>query len=54
MHLVLGKYNEASAPLLAENQDCMDLFIRALWTSTQQHGDIPSCQIGALEQVSPA
>lgn len=52
MHLVLGKYNEASAPLLAEDQNCLDLFIRALRASTQQHPDIPSCQICALEQVS--
>lgn len=51
MQLVLGKYNEASAPLLAEDQNCLDLFIRALRTSTQQHPDISSCQIFALEQV---
>ncbi|XP_044034092.1 HEAT repeat-containing protein 1 isoform X1 [Siniperca chuatsi] len=52
MQLVLGKYNEASAPLLAEDQNCLDLFIRALRTSTQQHPDIPSCQIVALEQIT--
>lgn len=51
MQLVLGKYNEASAPLLAEDQNCLDLFIRALRTPTQQHPDISSCQIFALEQV---
>lgn len=51
MQLVLRKYNEASAPLLAEDQNCLDLFVRALRTSTQQHPDIPSCQIFALEQV---
>lgn len=54
MLLILSKYNEASAPLLAQDQNCLDLFIRALRTSTQQHSDIPSCQIYALEQVSPA
>ncbi|XP_034413870.1 HEAT repeat-containing protein 1 isoform X3 [Cyclopterus lumpus] len=52
MHLVLGKYNEASAPLLAENQNCLDLFVRALRNSTQPHPDIPSCQIIALEQMT--
>lgn len=52
MQLVLGKYNEASAPLLAKDQNCLDLFIRALRTSTQHHPDLPSCQIIALEQVS--
>lgn len=52
MHLVLGKFNEASAPLLVQDQNCLELFARALNTSTQQHPDIPSCQISALEQVS--
>lgn len=53
MLLILSKYNEASAPLLAKDENCLDLFIRALRNSTQQHPDIPSCQIYALEQVSP-
>ncbi len=52
MHLVLGKYNEVSAPLLATDQNCLDQFIRALKTSTQKHSNTPSCQIVALEQVS--
>ncbi|XP_068585412.1 HEAT repeat-containing protein 1 [Cebidichthys violaceus] len=52
MHLVLGKYNEASAPLLARDQNCLDLFVRALKTSTQPHPDIPSCQVIALEQIT--
>ncbi|XP_070782715.1 HEAT repeat-containing protein 1 [Enoplosus armatus] len=50
--LILGKYNEASAPLLAQDQNCLDVFIRALKSSTQQHPDIPSCQIIALEQIT--
>lgn len=53
INLVLGKYNEASAPLLAEDQNCLDLFIRALNRSTKPFPDTPSCQICALEQVSP-
>ncbi|XP_040922730.1 HEAT repeat-containing protein 1 isoform X2 [Toxotes jaculatrix] len=52
MQLVLGKYNEASAPMLATDQNCLDLFIRALRTSTQPHPDVPSCQISALEQIT--
>uniref|UniRef100_UPI0037E97E07 HEAT repeat-containing protein 1 n=1 Tax=Semicossyphus pulcher TaxID=241346 RepID=UPI0037E97E07 len=52
MQLVLGKFNEASAPLLVHDQNCLDLFIRALRTSTQQHSDIPSSQIVALEQIT--
>lgn len=54
MQLILGNYNEASAPLLAQDQNCLDLFIRAVRTSTQPHPDIPSCQIIALEQVGMA
>ena len=51
MQLILGKYDEASAPLLAEDQNCLDLFVRALRTPTLPHPDVPSCQIIALEQV---
>lgn len=54
MHLVLGKYNEAAAPLLARDQSCLDLFIRALKTSSQPHPDMPPCQVIALEQVTPS
>lgn len=54
MLLILSKYNQASAPLLAKDENCLDLFIRTLRNSTQQHPDIPSCQIYALEQVSPS
>lgn len=50
--LLLGKYNEASAPLLAKDQKCLDLFIRVLGSSTQPFPDAPSYQICALEQVS--
>ncbi|KAM9838096.1 HEAT repeat-containing protein 1 [Aulostomus maculatus] len=52
MQLVLGKYNEASAPLLAEDQNSLDLFIKALRTSTVPYPGIPSCQIIALEQIT--
>uniref|UniRef100_A0AAQ4RIH4 HEAT repeat-containing protein 1 n=1 Tax=Gasterosteus aculeatus aculeatus TaxID=481459 RepID=A0AAQ4RIH4_GASAC len=52
VHLVLGKYNEAAAPLLARDQSCLDLFIRALKTSSQPHPDMPPCQVIALEQIT--
>lgn len=51
MQLILGKFNEASAPLLVQDQSCLDLFIRALRTSTQLHRDLP-VQIMALEQIT--
>ncbi|XP_054899068.1 HEAT repeat-containing protein 1 isoform X2 [Poeciliopsis prolifica] len=44
LRLVLGKFNEASAPLLAEDENCLDLFVRAL--------KVDSCQIFALEQIT--
>ncbi|XP_028287492.1 HEAT repeat-containing protein 1 isoform X2 [Parambassis ranga] len=52
MQLVLCKYNDSSAPLLAKDQNCRDLFIRVLRTLTQQHPDVPCCQIIALEQIT--
>lgn len=52
MHLVLGKFNEESAPLLVQDEKCLDLFIRALKASTQQHPDVHSCQVVALEQIT--
>ncbi|XP_053197120.1 HEAT repeat-containing protein 1-like [Scomber japonicus] len=52
MQLVLGQFNEASAPLLAKDQNCLDLFVRALRTPTPPHPDVPSCQIIALEQIT--
>ncbi|KAM7370301.1 hypothetical protein PAMP_009861 [Pampus punctatissimus] len=52
IQLVLGKYNETSAPLLAADQNCLDLFVRALRTSTLPHPNTPSCQVIALEQIT--
>lgn len=49
--LVLGKYSEQAAPLLAKDQACLDLFIRALKSPVQPYPDIPSIQVMALEQV---
>ncbi|XP_017294030.1 HEAT repeat-containing protein 1 isoform X2 [Kryptolebias marmoratus] len=44
LQLVLGKFNEASAPLLGQDQNSLDLFIRAL--------KLPGCQVFALEQIT--
>ncbi|KAF0025957.1 hypothetical protein F2P81_022838 [Scophthalmus maximus] len=52
VQLVLGKFNDASAPLLAEDQNCLHLFVRALKTSTQTHPDVRCSQIIALEQMT--
>ena len=49
--LVLGKYNEEAAPLLAKNQACLALFLQALKSPVQPYPDIPSIQVMALEQV---
>ncbi|KAM6897556.1 HEAT repeat-containing protein 1 [Xenentodon cancila] len=42
--LVLGKYDEASAPLLVADQNCLDLLVRAL--------RLPGFQLVALEQLT--
>ncbi|XP_061886702.1 HEAT repeat-containing protein 1 isoform X2 [Entelurus aequoreus] len=52
LQLVLAKYNPASAPLLVADQNCLDLFIRALRTATPVFPGVPSCQILALDQIT--
>ncbi|KAM4623532.1 HEAT repeat-containing protein 1 [Polymixia lowei] len=52
MQLVLGKFNEAAAPLLVKDPGCLELFVRTLRTAAQPYPDIPSFQIMALEQVT--
>uniref|UniRef100_A0A673YEQ4 HEAT repeat-containing protein 1 n=1 Tax=Salmo trutta TaxID=8032 RepID=A0A673YEQ4_SALTR len=54
MQLVLGKYNEHAAPLLVKDQDCLELFIKALGTVSKPYPDIPCFQIIALEQITKA
>ncbi|CAL8284634.1 unnamed protein product [Merluccius merluccius] len=50
--LLLGKYNEEAAPLLAKDQACLDLFIQALKSPVTTYPDIPSIQVMALEQIT--
>ncbi|XP_077357877.1 HEAT repeat-containing protein 1 isoform X2 [Festucalex cinctus] len=53
LQLILGKYNEAAAPLLASDRNCLDLLVRAMKTSTTALSGAPlSCQIIALEQIT--
>ncbi|XP_061612470.1 HEAT repeat-containing protein 1 [Phyllopteryx taeniolatus] len=52
LQLVLGKYNEAAAPLLAADRNCLDLLLRAMRTSTAPFPGVPSCQIMALERIT--
>ncbi|XP_077595114.1 HEAT repeat-containing protein 1 [Stigmatopora nigra] len=54
LQLILSKYDEAAAPLLATDQNCLDLFVRAMGTSTMAFPGVPSCQILAMEQITKA
>lgn len=51
LQLLLGKYNEASAPLLARDARSLELFITALGTSSKPYSHMDSFQIIAMEQV---
>ncbi|KAF3842778.1 hypothetical protein F7725_001627 [Dissostichus mawsoni] len=50
--LILGKFSQEAAPLLDQDQNCLDLFIRVLKTQHPLHPDLPSCQTTALEQMT--
>ncbi|XP_050980668.1 HEAT repeat-containing protein 1 [Labeo rohita] len=52
LHLLLSKFNEASAPLLVKDPRCLEVFIRALGTSAKPYPTMPSFQIIALEQIT--
>lgn len=52
LHLILGKYNEFSAPLLSMNQQSLDLFVKALHASQEVYAGLSTFQIRALGQVS--
>lgn len=52
LHLILGKYNEYSAPLLHKDPKSLDVFIKALHTTSELCTGISSIQITALEKVS--
>ncbi|KAI1886943.1 hypothetical protein AGOR_G00200970 [Albula goreensis] len=52
LQLLLGKYNEQGAPLLARNESSLALLIRAMGTASQPYPGLPSFQIIALEQIT--
>nr|XP_014340340.1 PREDICTED: HEAT repeat-containing protein 1 [Latimeria chalumnae] len=52
LHLILGKYDEDSAPLLGKEQQSFELFITALTTAEEVCFGLPTFQIIALEQIT--
>ncbi|NXK98660.1 HEAT1 protein, partial [Formicarius rufipectus] len=52
LHLILGKLNEHSAPLLCKNQQSLDLFIKSLHAAKKIYEEIPAFQITALGQIT--
>ncbi|XP_066467559.1 HEAT repeat-containing protein 1 [Tiliqua scincoides] len=52
LHLILGKYNEFSAPLLSTNQQSLYLFIKALHASQEVYEGLSTFQIRALGQIT--
>ncbi|KAI5937419.1 HEAT repeat-containing protein 1 [Manis javanica] len=52
LHLILGKYNEYSAPLLHKDPKSLDVFIKALHTTSELCTGISSIQITALEKIT--
>ncbi|NXF05257.1 HEAT1 protein, partial [Smithornis capensis] len=52
LHLILGKFNEYSAPLLCKDQQSLDLFIKSLHAAKKIYEEIPPFQITALGQIT--
>lgn len=52
LHLILGKYNEYSAPLLHKDPKSLDIFLKAVHTTEELFTGMSSVQITALEKVS--
>ncbi|NXC32312.1 HEAT1 protein, partial [Campylorhamphus procurvoides] len=52
LHLILGKFNEYSAPLLCKNQQSLDLFLKSLHAAKKIYEEIPPFQITALGQIT--
>lgn len=51
MQLLLGKYNEQSAPLLAREPRSLEVLLKAMGISAQPYSTLPSVQVMALEKV---
>ncbi|XP_075452512.1 HEAT repeat-containing protein 1 [Ascaphus truei] len=54
LHLLLGKFNEHSAGLLAKDPRSLDVFVSALQTTQTLYPGLPSFQITALGQITKA
>ncbi|KAF7704986.1 hypothetical protein HF521_020272 [Silurus meridionalis] len=52
LQLLLGKYNEASAPLLVRDAKSLELFITAMGNSSKPYSHMDSFQIIAMEQIT--
>ncbi|NXJ78102.1 HEAT1 protein, partial [Trogon melanurus] len=52
LHLILGKFNEYSAPLLCKDQQSLDLFLKSLHAAKKIYEEIPPFQITALGQIT--
>ncbi|XP_009073918.1 PREDICTED: HEAT repeat-containing protein 1 [Acanthisitta chloris] len=52
LHLILGKFNEYSAPLLCKNEQSLDLFVKSLHAAKKIHEEIPPFQFTALGQIT--
>ncbi|XP_067901387.1 HEAT repeat-containing protein 1 [Heterodontus francisci] len=52
LHMILSKYNEHSAALLAKDPHSLDLFISALNNSKEVYRGLPALQITALGQIT--
>uniref|UniRef100_UPI00398EA4BE HEAT repeat-containing protein 1 isoform X2 n=1 Tax=Pristiophorus japonicus TaxID=55135 RepID=UPI00398EA4BE len=52
LHMILSKYNEHSAALLAKDPHSLDLFISALNNSKELYRGLPALQITALGQIT--
>ncbi|XP_033875164.3 HEAT repeat-containing protein 1 [Acipenser ruthenus] len=52
LQLIVRKYNEHSASLLAKNQQSLELFIAALKATNEVYQGLPTFQIIALEQIT--
>ncbi|XP_048843510.1 HEAT repeat-containing protein 1 isoform X2 [Brienomyrus brachyistius] len=52
LQLLLGKFTERAAPLLARHQKSLEVFIRALGMSVEPYPGMASFQVLALEQIT--
>ncbi|XP_031436234.1 HEAT repeat-containing protein 1 [Clupea harengus] len=54
VQLMLSKYNEQSAPLLAREPRSLEVLLKAMGTRSQPYPTLPSVQVMALEKITKA